>query len=137
MGDRQILAHSIKRGLTSFHNAALKAFKKISYLLQRLQSLIFQNDQEVEYTNLDYRQKYCKTMKRSWCFFKNHSLRNMNQLRMMQVRLSKITPSNGRTETVVCNRCSYQVPAMVGTNTSTNEKHKFYNSTMQSISIVG
>ena len=89
MGDRQILALSIKRGLTSFHNAALKAFKKISYLLQRLQSLIFQNDQEVEYTNLDYSQKYCKTMKRRGCLFTKHSLRNMNQLRMIRVRLAK------------------------------------------------
>ena len=69
MGESQVLAHSINRGVTSFQNAALKALKKISYLLQRLQSLIFQNDQEVEYTNLDYSQKYCKTMKRSWCFF--------------------------------------------------------------------
>ena len=30
--------------------------------------------------------------------------------------------------------CPYQVPAMVGTNTSTNKKNKFYNSMVQAIS---
>ena len=37
------------------------------------------------------------------------------------------------TETVVWNIYSYQVPDMVGTNASTNEKNEFYNSTVQDI----
>ena len=41
--------------------------------------------------------------------------------------------STGETETIVWNRCSYQVPAMVGTNAYTNENHKLYNSTVQAI----
>ena len=40
----------------------------------------------------------------------------------------------GGTETIAWNICSYQVPEKFGTNASTNEKHKFYNSTMQAIS---
>ena len=40
-------------------------------------------------------------------------------------------------ETVVCNRCSYHVTEMVVTNASTNKKHKFYYSMVQSISIGG
>ena len=35
-------------------------------------------------------------------------------------------------ETLVWNRCSYQVPVMVGTNYSMDEKHIFYNTTVQS-----
>ena len=54
---------------------------------------------------------------------------------MIRGRTGKISASSRRTEAVIWNRCSYQVPAMVGTNTSTNENQKFYNSTMQSISI--
>ena len=46
----------------------------------------------------------------------------------------KISASFRGTKTVVWNRCSYQVPAMVGTNASTNENNKFYNSTVQAIS---
>ena len=34
------------------------------------------------------------------------------------------------TETIARNIYSYQVPAMVGTNVSTNENNKFYNSTV-------
>ena len=43
----------------------------------------------------------------------------------------------GGTETIARNRYSYQVPAMVGTNDSTNENHKLDNSTLQAISIEG
>ena len=39
----------------------------------------------------------------------------------------KISAFPGGSETIVWNRFSYQVPAMVGTNDFTNEKHKFYN----------
>ena len=38
---------------------------------------------------------------------------------------------------MVWNRCSYQVPVMVGNNASTNKNHKFYNSTVKDISRVG
>ena len=61
----------------------------------------------------------------------------MNQLRISQGRTRKISSSPGGSKTIVWNKCSYQVPAMVGTNDSTNEKHKFYNSTVQAISIGG
>ena len=47
----------------------------------------------------------------------------------------KISAFPGGSETIVWNRCSYQVPAMVGTNDFTNENNKFYNSTVQVISI--
>ena len=46
----------------------------------------------------------------------------------------KISASPGETETILCNRCSYKVPAMVRTNASTNENHKFHNSKVQAIS---
>ena len=58
----------------------------------------------------------------------------MNQLRMSRGRNVKISSSPGGIETKVWNRCSYQDPAMVGTNASTNENNKFYNSTVQAIS---
>ena len=61
----------------------------------------------------------------------------MNQLRMSQVRTVKISVSTGRTETIERNRYSYQVSAMVGTNASTDENNKFYNSAVQVISIEG
>ena len=61
----------------------------------------------------------------------------MNQLRMIQGRTGKRPDSPEETETIVRNRCSYQVPAMVGTNDSTNEKHNFYNATVQTISRYG
>ena len=47
----------------------------------------------------------------------------MNQIIMIRVRTGKISASSGRTETVVWNWCSYQVPGMVGTNTFTLKKH--------------
>ena len=56
---------------------------------------------------------------------------------MSQGRIGKISTSPGGTETTVCKKISYQVPAMVGTNASTNEKHNFYNSTVQAISREG
>ena len=40
----------------------------------------------------------------------------------------------GGTETIVWNRYSYQGPDLVGSNASTNENIKFYNSTVQEIS---
>ena len=58
----------------------------------------------------------------------------MNQLRMSQGRTEKSSVYFGGTETVVWNICLYQVPEMMGTNITTNEKHKFYNSTVQDIS---
>ena len=47
----------------------------------------------------------------------------------------KISTSPGGTEKIVWNRCSYQVPAMVGTNNSTKENQKLYNPKVQAISI--
>ena len=58
----------------------------------------------------------------------------MNQLRMIRGRTGKISVYPGGTETILQNICSYQVPSMVETNASTNEKHKFYKSTLQAIS---
>ena len=68
------------------------------------------------------------------CCLTQHILRNMNQLMMSRGRIGKISTFPGGNETIVRNICSYQVPAMVGTNASTNKKHKFYNSTLQAIS---
>ena len=53
---------------------------------------------------------------------------------MIQRRIGNIYASPGGTETILRNRYSYQVTDMVGTNASTNEKNKFYNSTAQAIS---
>ena len=58
----------------------------------------------------------------------------MNQPRMIQGRTGNISASPGGAYTIVCNRYSYQVPDMVGTNASTNKNHKLYNSTVQEIS---
>ena len=58
----------------------------------------------------------------------------MDQHIMSQGRTVKSSGCPGGTETIVWNVYSYLVPAMVGTNASTNEKHKFYNSTVQAIS---
>ena len=58
----------------------------------------------------------------------------MNRLRMIQGRSEQISTSIGGTETILQNICSYQVPSMVETNASTNEKHKLYKSTVQAIS---
>ena len=52
---------------------------------------------------------------------------------MSQGRLAKISSTHEGIETVVCNRCSYQVTDMVVSNSSQNEKHKFYNSNLQAI----
>ena len=59
----------------------------------------------------------------------------MNQIIMSRGTTGKIATSPGGTETIVWNRFSYQVIEMVGTNTSTNEKNNFYNSTVRVISI--
>ena len=53
---------------------------------------------------------------------------------MSQGRTGKRSASLGGTETIVWNIFLYQVPEMVGTNASRNEKHKFYNSKVQAIS---
>ena len=53
---------------------------------------------------------------------------------MSRGRTGRSSAYPGGTETIVSNICSYQVPAKVGTNASTNENHKFYNSTVQAIS---
>ena len=78
------------------------------------------------------------------CFITNHlvintrnPLRNMNQLIMRRGRIGKFSASSGVAETVVWNICSYQVPSIARTNTSTKKKHKFYNSKVQAISIRG
>ena len=58
----------------------------------------------------------------------------MNQLRMSRGSTGKSSASQGGTETIVWERCSYQVPEIVGKNASKNENHNFYNSTVQAIS---
>ena len=70
-----------------------------------------------------YRQKYCKFLNRRGCFVTRHPLKNMNQLIMIRGRTVKVSASSRGNETVVWKICSYQVPAMVGTNASTKEKH--------------
>ena len=55
---------------------------------------------------------------------------------MSQRRNGKRSASYGGNETVVCNRCSYQVPEMFGTNNSI-KKYNFNNSMVQVISIGG
>ena len=110
---------------------------------------------EAEVLNHQYRQNYCKTLKmwylqtkitgkkyckipkRHGCFLTQHTLINMDQLRMIRRRTGKGSASPGGNETIVWNIYSYQILAMVGTNASTNEKHKFYNSTVQAISSEG
>ena len=69
-----------------------------------------------------------------WKVIQLRLLKNMNHLRMSQERTGKSHSCSGVTETVVRNRCWYQVPEIVGTNASTNENHKFYNSKVQAIS---
>ena len=46
----------------------------------------------------------------------------------------KSTNSYGRIETVLQNKCLYQVPNCFGNIASKKSKHKFYNSTVQEIS---
>ena len=46
----------------------------------------------------------------------------------------KFSASSGGTETLLRNRCFYQIPDVVGTNYSTNKKHTFYNEKVQKIS---
>ena len=166
---------------------------------------MLQNSQEVEFQNQNYKQRYCKSLKR-WNFWTKITDRNIakfsrggiyetkitgrdiarasrggiyktinagrnienfsrgeiykpgSQAKILQyskeTRLFpdttysqkyestkdeprkdwKISASTGGTETIVWNRCSYQVPAMVWTNAYKNENHKLYNSTVQSIS---
>ena len=98
-----------------------------------IQAKILQNSQEVEFINQNYRQKYCKISKRHRCLFTQHIIINMNQLRMRRGRTGEISASTLRTETIVWNRCSNQVPEIVGTNDYTNKKHEFYNLTVQAI----
>ena len=64
----------------------------------------FQNSQEVEFI----KQKYEPTP--------NEQSKDWKKLRL-----------SGGTETVLQNRFSYQVPEMVGTNYSTEEKHNIHN----------
>ena len=93
-----------------------------------------QNYQHVGFINQDHRGEYSKIPKRYGCFLNKHILRNMNQMRMSEGRNGKSSTSLGETETIVQNRYSYQIPAMVGTNASTNKNYKLYNSTVQNIS---
>ena len=104
------------------------------YYRQKYCKNLLKKFQELKFINQHYRQKYCKFPKRHGYFLTKNILRNKNQLRMSQGRTGKIFASLGGTETIVRNRCSYQVPEMVGTNASTYENHKFYNSTVQVIS---
>ena len=53
---------------------------------------------------------------------------------MRRGRTGKISASPGGTETIAWNRCLSQVSDMVGTNASTNKRHKVYNLTVQAIS---
>ena len=46
----------------------------------------------------------------------------------------KISASPRGNEAILRNRCSYQVPDIVGINDYTNKNHKFYNSTVQATS---
>ena len=66
-----------------------------------------------------------ETLKKSGCFLTKKPLKSMNQIRIISGRIEKISASPGGKETIVCNRYSYQVPAMFGSNASTNKKHKF------------
>ena len=61
----------------------------------------------------------------------------MNLLQMILGRNGKSSSSIGRDGTIVRNSYSYNVPNMFGKNASTNKNHKFYNSTVQAISIGG
>ena len=88
----------------------------------------------MDFIKQDYSQTYYKISKKHGCFLTKHSLRNTNQLRMIQGRTGNSSASPGGTESIVRNIYSYQVPAMVGTNASTKEKHNLYNSTVQAIS---
>ena len=60
----------------------------------------------------------------------------MNQLIMVRGRTGKITVSPSRTEAVVCNRCEYQFPEIVGSDISTNNNCIFHISTVIVVSIV-
>ena len=106
---------------------------KVCFIKHRLQAEILQNSQEVEFMNQDNRQTYYKILKQHGCCITQHILRNMNQLRMSLGRIRKSSASLGGTEKIVWRRWSYQVPSMVGTDASTNENHKLYNSTVQAI----
>ena len=72
-------------------------------------------------------------MNRRGLLIKKHPYINMKKLRISRGRTGKISSYPGLTETILWNRCSYQVPAVVGTNASKNENHKFYNSIVQAI----
>ena len=50
-----------------------------------------------------------------------NSLSEISWLRMSQGRTGKFSTSPGGTETIVWNQCSYQIPAIVGTNYSTKK----------------
>ena len=56
---------------------------------------------------------------------------------MIQGRTGISSASPEKTETIVRKRYPYQVTVMFVTDASTNEKHKFYKSTVQAISIGG
>ena len=94
-----------------------------------------QNFQEMKFINQDFRQKIAKFQRERGCFLTKQTLGNMNQLRMIQGRNRESSASPRGTETIVWNRCSYQVPTMVRTNDYTNENHRLYNSTVKAISI--
>ena len=81
-----------------------------------------------------YRQKISKNSKETWLFTYTKYSQKYEPTENDPRKDWKISTSTGGTETILWNRCSYQVPSMVGTNASTNENHKFYNSTVRAIS---
>ena len=58
---------------------------------------------------------------------------HINQIRIIQERPAKNAASSLE-KTLVWTRCSYQVPVMVGTSDSKNDKYKFYNEMVHYIS---
>ena len=108
-------------------------FSRGGRLPPKLQAEILQNSQEVEVINQDYRQTYYKIPKRHEYLLTKHILRNINQLSIIQGINGKSSSSPGGIETIVWKIYSYKVPDMARTNASTNENHKFYNSTLQAI----
>ena len=88
----------------------------------------------VEFINQKYRQKYCIIKKRCGCLLTKHTFGYMNQMSMSQGKTGKSSASLEGPETIVWDRYSYQVPAMVRTNSYTKENNNFYDSTVQAIS---
>ena len=91
-------------------------FSKCGIYKPRLQAGILKNSKETRVV------PYKNTLSEIW-----------TNWRWSEEGLEKTPPLRGGTETIVWNICSYQVPEVVGTSYSTNEKYKLYNSTVQAI----